>query len=175
LETHDNNCVKLILQNFKVLNIYFIINMGSVSHFYNNGLLGTQTPLLRTEIPREDSRFTGINRPDTRNQQHGSLKGTDNPMRTLIDMNGGVRGVLPCCGINENNISGMGSRVLRKAGRTDTDFMNIPQGFAKSQDRGLAYDVTKPLNVAPELPIDFCHPLTMRSQFSPAPFRVSRG
>lgn len=150
--------------------------MGSVSHLINAGLLGTNTPKLVTEIPRADSRFTGVNRPDTRNMQHGSLKGTDDPMRTTLGMiNGGVRGVLPCCGVEANNISGMGTRVLRKAGRTDTDFINVPQGFAKSQDRGLAYDVTKPLNVAPELPIDFCNPLTIKSQFSPAPFRVSRG
>jgi len=149
--------------------------MGSVSHQLNAGLLGKEAPLLRTEIPREDTRFTGINKPDTRNQQYGSIRGTDNPMRSLIDINGGVRGVMPCCGTEANAFATMGTRVLRKAGLTDTDFMNVPQGFAKSQDRGLAYDVTKPLNVAPQLPVDFCNPLTMKSQFSPAPFRPSRG
>jgi len=150
--------------------------MGTVAHQLNAGLLGKETPLLRTVIPREDSRFTGINKPDTRNQQHGSLRGTDDPLRTTVGMiNGGVRGVLPCCGVEANAFATMGTRVLRKAARTDTDFMNIPQGFAKSQDRGLAYDLTKPLNVAPQLPVDFCNPLTMKSQFSPAPFRPSRG
>jgi hypothetical protein len=149
--------------------------MGSVSHQLNAGLLGNEAPQLRTTIPREDSRFTGINRPDTRNQQHGAIRGTDNPLRSLIDINGGVRGVQPCCGTEANAFATMGTRVLRKAALTDTDFMNVPQGFGKSQDKGLAFDVTKPLNVAPQLPVDFCHPLTMKSQFSPAPFRPSRG
>ena len=149
--------------------------MGSLSHQLKFATLGEEAPLLRTEIPREDTRFHGINMPDIRDQMHGSLRGTDSPMRSLVDINGGVRGVLPCCGTEANAFSVMGTRVLRKAALTDTDFMNVPQGFGKSQDKGLAFDPTKPLNVAPQLPIDFCNPLTMRSQFKPAPFTPSRG
>lgn len=149
--------------------------MGSVSHQLNFGNLGKHVPLLRTEIPREDTRFTSVNRPDTRNQAHGAIRSTDDPGRTTMGLiNGGVRGVLPCCGVEANSFAVMGSRVLRKAEKTDTDFMNVPQGFGKSQNRGLAYDVTKPLNVAPQLPVDFCNPLTMKSQFKPAPFTPSR-
>ena len=149
--------------------------MGSLSHQLNFASLGDATPIMRNMIPTEGSRFTGINIPDTRNQQHGSIRGTDDPLRSTVGMiNGGVRGVLPCCGVEQNDFSVMGSRVLRRAGKTDTDFMNVPQGFAKSQNKGLAFDVTKPLNAPPQLPVDFCNPLTMRSRFSPAPFTMSR-
>jgi hypothetical protein len=149
--------------------------MGSLSHQLNFASLGNAAPIMRNMIPTEGSRFIGINIPDTRNQNHGSLKGTDDPLRTQMGMiNGGIRGVLPCCGVEQNAFSVMGSRVLRRSGKTDTDFMNVPQGFAKSQNKGLAFDVTKPLNAPPQLPVDFCNPLTMRSRFSPAPFTMSR-
>ena len=147
--------------------------MSAISHQIHAGLLGKEVPSMIQSLPRYDDRFYSINKPDRRNQAHGSINGTDNPLRSTLGLiNGSVRGVLPCCGVEASGV--MGTRVLRKAALTDTDFMNVPQGFAKSQDRGLAFDPTKPLNALPQEPVAFCHPLMMKSQFSAAPFRASR-
>ena len=146
--------------------------MSVISHQLNGGLLGKESAKLIQSLPRYDDRFYSVNKPDTKNQKHGSIKGTDDPFRTTLGLiNGSVRGTLPCCPINTSAV--MGTRVLRKAERTDEDFMSVPQGFAKSQDRGLAFDPTKPLNVRPQMPLNFCHPLTMAGP-APAPFRASR-
>jgi len=146
--------------------------MSVISHQLNAGLIGKKSAEMITSLPRYDDRYYGINKPDTRNQKHGSINGTDDPIRTTLGLiNGGVRGAMPCCGIPSNAV--MGTRVLRKAERTDEDFMSVPQGFAKSQDRGLAFDPTKPLDVRPQMPLNFCNPLTMKGP-APAPFRASR-
>jgi len=84
-------------------------------------------------------------------------------------MNGGVRGVMPCCGIEATGVSG--TRVLRKEPIASANGLVVPQGFAKSQIKGLAYDVAKPLNVAPQNPTNFCHP-DLPARFSPAPFKI---
>jgi len=147
--------------------------MSTVSHQLNAGNLGKESARLIQSLPRYDDRFYSVNKPDTRNQKHGSIKGTDDPLRTTLGLiNGGVRGVLPCCGIQASAV--MGTRVLRRPNLTDAGYMMVPQGFAKSQDSGLASDPTKPLNVLPQEPVAFCNPLTMKSQFSAAPFRASR-
>lgn len=146
--------------------------MSVISHQLNAALLGKKSAEMITSLPRYDDRFYSVNKPDTRNQKHGSIKGTDDPIRTTLGLiNGGVRGAMPCCGLPSNAV--MGTRVLRKAERTDEDFMSVPQGFAKSQDRGLAFDPTKPLNVRPQMPLNFCHPLSMAGPAA-APFRASR-
>lgn len=146
--------------------------MGSLSHQLNYGLLGDNTPKMINTLPRFDDRFTGINIPDCRNQHHGSLKGVDIMESSVLSINGGgARGVMPCCGVNSSAV--MGTRVLRKGEDTSTDFMNVPQGFAKSQNRGLAYDPTKPLNVQPMRPQNFCFPFQPSTEFKPAPFRIS--
>ena len=147
--------------------------MSTVSHQLNAGNLGKDHARLIQSLPRYDDRFYSVNKPDTRNQKHGSIKGTDDPLRTTLGLiNGGVRGVLPCVGVDPSAV--MGNRVLRRPNLVDAGFMTVPQGFAKSQDRGLAYDPTKPLNVLPQEPVAFYNPLTTKSQFSAAPFRASR-
>jgi hypothetical protein len=142
----------------------------SVAHQLNSAMLGEQVPHLITTLPRIDDRFSASFNPDTRNQIYGSLRGTDNPLRTTDGMiNGGVRGVMPCCGVEATGV--WGTRVLRKEPTASANGMVVPQGFAKSQRKGLAYDVAKPLNVAPQNPINFCHP-DLPAKFSPAPYKV---
>ena len=142
----------------------------SVAHQLKSATLGKQVPHLITSLPRIDDRFSASFNPDTRNQVYGSIKGTDNPLRTLDGMiNGGVRGAMPCCGVEATGV--WGTRVLRKEPTASANGMVVPQGFAKSQRQGLAYDVAKPLNVTPQNPVNFCHP-DLPARFSPAPYKV---
>jgi len=142
----------------------------SVAHQLKSATLGKQVPHLITALPRIDDRFSSSYNPDTRNQIYGSIKGTDNPLRTLDGMiNGGVRGAMPCCGVEATGV--WGTRVLRKEPIASANGMVVPQGFAKSQIKGLAFDVAKPLNVAPQNPVNFCHP-DLPPRFSPAPYKT---
>lgn len=141
----------------------------SVSHQLNSGMKGNQVPHLITSLPRIDDRFVASFNPDCRNQIYGSLRGTDAPLRSLDGMiNGGVRGVMPCCGIEATGVSG--TRVLRREPTASANSMVVPQGFAKSQKKGLAFNPQKPIDVSPQNPINLCHP-ELPSKFSPAPYK----
>jgi len=146
--------------------------MGSVSHQLNYGMLGTQTPKLINELPRRSGHYTGINEPDLRSMQYGAIKGVENPMNTIDDLlQGGRRGVRPCCGNKPTMVSG--SRVLRHEPLPSSGSMIVPQGFAKSQMHGLASLATKPLNRQPQVPRDFCFPDMFVTTKQP-PFQISR-
>ena len=143
----------------------------SLSHQLNYGMLGKETPHLVTMLPRRSTEYTGINEPDTRNQMYGSIKGTDDPLKTLDGMiNGGVRGVMPCCGVQPSMVNG--TRVLKREPIPSSTGMVVPQGAFKSEMKGLASLVTKPLNAPPQRMRDFCYP-DMFSKTLPAPFKVS--
>ena len=145
--------------------------MTAVSHQLNYAMLGREVPILIQSLPRADGDSHGSFRPDTRNQAHRSIRGTDDPLRTLIDINGSVRGVMPCCGIQPTGVSG--TRVLRKEAIDPAGGMVVPQGAFKSENKGLAYLPQKPLNVAPQRERDFCNPAIF-SKTAPASFRVSQ-
>ena len=127
----------------------------SVAHQLNNAMLGKEVPHLITQIPRAGFLSVASYKPDTKNQMHGSIKGTDNPMRSLVDINGSVRGVMPCCGIEASGV--WGTRVLRREPIDSANSMVVPQGAFKGEDKGLAYLPEKPLNAEPQRPRDFCH------------------
>ena len=144
--------------------------MTAVSHQLNYGMLGKEVPILIQSLPRADGEHHSSFSPDTRNQAHGSIRGTDNPLRTTESMiNGSVRGVNPCCGIQPTGVSG--SRVLRKEAIDPAGGMVVPQGAFKSENKGLAYLPQKPLNVEPQRQRQFCNPELFVSKV--APFRVS--
>ena len=146
--------------------------MGSVSHQLNYGMLGKETPKLINELPRRSGPYTGINEPDLRSMQYGAIKGTDDPLRTIDGLiNGGVRGVMPCCGIKPTMVSG--SRVLRHEPLPSSGSMVVPQGAFKSEMSGLASLATKPLNRQPQVPRDFCFPDLFVKTPQP-PFQISR-
>lgn len=146
--------------------------MTAINHQLNYGMLGKQTPILIQSLPRADGEFTSSFNPDTRNQIYGSVRGTDNPLRTTESMiNGSVRGVMPCCGIEATGVSG--TRVLRKEAIDPAGGMVVPQGAFKSELKGLAYLPQKPLNVMPQREKDFCNP-SIFSKVPVAPFMVSR-
>lgn len=145
--------------------------MTAISHQLNYAMLGKEVPILIQSLPRADGESDGCFNPDTRNQAHRSIKGTDNPLRTIIDINGGIRGVIPCCGIQPTGVSG--TRVLRKEAIDPAGGMVVPQGAFKSENKGLAYLPQKPLNVAPQRMRDFCNP-ALFSKTPPAPFKVSQ-
>jgi len=146
--------------------------MTAINHQLNYGMLGKQTPILIQSLPRADGEFTGSFNPDTRNQIYGSVKGTDNPLRTTESMiNGSVRGVMPCCGIEATGVSG--NRVLRKEAIDPAGSMVVPQGAFKSEPKGLAFLPQKPLNVMPQRAKDFCNP-SIYSKVPVAPFMLSR-
>ena len=145
--------------------------MTAISHQLNYAMLGKEVPILIQSLPRNDGRFHSSIKPDTRNQAHGSIRGTDNPLRTLVDINGGIRGVMPCCGIQATGVSG--NRVLRREAIDPAGGIVVPQGAFKSENKGLAYIPQKPLNVAPQRMRDFCNPAIF-SKTLPASFRVSQ-
>ena len=127
--------------------------MGSLHAQLNYAMQGKKTPELIQSMPRfgfEDKSFSNY---DSR-LQWGPMQGTDNPLRSTVGMiNGSVRGVKPCKGNPSDGV--YGSRVLRQEAPLASDALVVPQGFAKSQQKGLAYDVTKPLNVAPMMQRSF--------------------
>ena len=143
--------------------------MTAVSHQLNYAMLGKEVPILLHSLPRADGEHHSSFKPDTRNQIHGSIKGTDNPLRTIVDINGSVRGVIPCCGIRPTGVSG--NRVLRKEAPDPASGMVVPQGAFKSENKGLAYSAQKPLNVAPQRQRQFCNPELFVSKV--APYRMS--
>lgn len=144
--------------------------MTAISHQLNYAMLGKDVPILVQSLPRADGVFHSSFNPDTRNQAHGSIRGTDNPLRTIDGMiNGSVRGVNPCCGIQATGVSG--TRVLRKEAIDPAGGMVVPQGAFKSENKGLAYLPQKPLNVAPQRTRDFCNPSLFSSKV--APFKMS--
>lgn len=146
--------------------------MTAVSHQLNYGMLGKEVPILVQSLPRADDVFHSSIKPDTRNQMYGSIRGTDNPLRTTESMiNGSVRGVMPCCGIEATGVSG--TRVLRKEAIDPAGGMVVPQGAFKSENKGLAYLPQKPLNVEPQRQRDFCNPAIF-SKVPPAPFMMSK-
>lgn len=125
--------------------------MGSLSHQLTNATLGREAPKLIQMLPRglggEDSTFKNY---DSRLQYDGRLKGTGTPLRSILNLtNGSVRGVKPCKGNPSNGV--MGTRLLRQEPSLASDSYVVPQGFAKSQQKGLAYLPQKPLNVAPQM------------------------
>ena len=145
--------------------------MTAISHQLNYGMLGKEVPILIQSLPRADGEQHSSFNPDTRNQAHLSVKGTDNPLKTIDGMiNGGVRGVKPCCDIQPTGVSG--TRVLRKEAIDPSGGMVVPQGAFKSENKGLAYLPQKPLNVAPQRERQFCNPSLFVSKV--APFRVSQ-
>ena len=121
--------------------------MTSLHAQLNYATLGKETPQLIQNMARNGGPEHSFSNYDSR-LQWASLRGTDNPLRTTEGMaNGSVRGVKPCRG---NEPSGVfGSRVLRGEASLASDAYVVPQGFAKSQQRGLAYLDQKPLNVDP--------------------------
>lgn len=135
------------------------------------GTLGKATPQLIQSMPRNGGPEHSFSNYDSR-LQWASMRGTDNPLRTTEGMaNGSVRGVKPCYG---NTASGVfGSRVLRGEAPLASDSMVVPQGFAKSQQKGLAYIEQKPLNVAPFAPPQFYNPRLFASKSVP-PFIRTR-
>ena len=144
--------------------------MTAISHQLNYGMIGKEVPILVQSLPRADGEFHSSFNPDTRNQIHKSIKGTDDPLKTTLGMiNGGVRGVMPCCGIQPTGVSG--SRVLRKEAPDPAGGILVAQGAFKSQNKGLAYLSQKPLNVAPQRTRQFCNPELFNSKV--APFRMS--
>jgi hypothetical protein len=145
--------------------------MTAISHQLNYAMLGREVPILIQSLPRADGDSQGSFRPDTRNQAHGSIRGTDDPLRTIVDINGGIRGVMPCCGIQATGVSG--TRVLRKEAVDPAGGIVVPQGAFKSENKGLAYIPQKPLNVAPQRMRDFCNPAIF-SKTAPASFRLSQ-
>jgi len=144
--------------------------MTAVSHQLNYAMLGKEVPILVQSLPRADGDNHSSFKPDTRNQAHGSIRGTDNPLRTIVDINGGIRGVMPCCGIQATGVSG--TRVLRKEPIDPAGGKVVPQGAFKSENKGLAYLPQKPLNVEPQYQRQFCNPELFVSKV--APFRVSQ-
>jgi len=143
--------------------------MSVVSHQLNYGMIGKEVPILVQSLPRADGDHHSSFKPDTR-QSHGSIKGSDDPLKTTLGLiNGGVRGVMPCCGIQATGVSG--TRILRKEAIDPAGSMVVAQGAFKSENRGLAYLPQKPLNVDPQRPRQFCNPALFSSKV--APFRVS--
>ena len=126
--------------------------MTAVSHQLNYAMLGREVPILIQSLPRADGDSHGSFRPDTRNQAHRSIRGTDDPLSTLVDINGGVRGVMPCKGASSVGGVGGASYILRRPAIPYQGGMYPSQGYARSQQKGLAYLVGKPIN-QPLMPI----------------------
>ena len=127
--------------------------MTSLNAQLNYATLGKKAPEIRQMMPRLGGKDNSFRNYDT-TLQWKSMRGTDTPLRTIENLtNGSVRGVLPCKGIEPSGV--FGTRLLRQEAGLASDSYIVPQGFAKSQQKGLAYLPQKPLNVQPQMQRQF--------------------
>ena len=78
--------------------------------------------------------------------------GTCMRQSVLLTNNGGARGVMPCKGISSVGFAGGASRVLRRPNIPYQGGLYPSQGYARSQEKGLAYLDGRPIN-QPLMPI----------------------
>lgn len=145
--------------------------MTSLNAQLNYATLGNKAPELRQMMPRLGGMDHSFRNYDT-TLQWGSMNGTDRPLRSIESLtNGSVRGVLPCKGIEPSGV--FGTRLLRQEAGLASDSYVVPQGFAKSQEKGLAYLVQKPLNVQPQMQRQFFN-VNQFAKLSAPPFRPTK-
>jgi len=114
-----------------------------------DGTMGKTDPQLKRKLPIYGFNNNGFNNPvmDFNWKTTGNLQKI-NPMKTqvLSTNQTAVRGVLPCKGVVSLGSVGGSVRSVRR--------MNIPYegglypqtGYARNQDKGLAYSSEKPIN-----------------------------
>jgi hypothetical protein len=97
-------------------------------------------------LPPEGWRREVQNRPDTQDLHHRDVKGPD-PLSSVIDCNGTVRGVLPIKGIP--GTTPHQALPLRPQPVPYQGSLYPKSGIARHQAAGLAYSEEKPLNRMP--------------------------
>ena len=99
---------------------------------------------LIKHIPSQNSSHTGLNSPKTSLPYTATSKLENaNCMRmSVLQSNiGGSRGVKPCVGTPFSHI------VLRKPPLPSHGGIQVHQGFARDQPRGMGWDKDKPMNL----------------------------
>jgi len=122
--------------------------MGTVPAIFN-GLKGTKSADTIGNIPSYGFTNGGLGRPVIRL----NWKTTDNlenmtslRQSVLLSNQGGARGVMPCKGAVPVGGVGGASYVLRAPAIPYQGGLYPQQGFARSQQKGLAYSNEKPIN-----------------------------
>ena len=120
-----------------------------------NGMSGKKSVNLIQSLPEFGYDNTGMNKPVLKlNYTTTSYKENMNCMRqsVLRTNQGGARGVNPCKGAPSVGFAGGASRVIRRPAMPYEGGLYPQQGFARHQQKGLAYLKEKPINL-PFIPI----------------------
>ena len=120
-----------------------------------NGMSGRKSINTISQIPEFGFEDGGITKPVIRlNYERTNNLANMNCMRqsVLKTNDGGSRGVNPCKGATSVGFAGGASRVLRRPNVPYEGGLYPQQGFARHQQRGLAYLKEKPINL-PLMPI----------------------
>jgi hypothetical protein len=120
-----------------------------------NGLKGNVAVDTIGNIPSSTNSNDGLSKPTLRLNWTRTTR-VENPTclrQSVLKTNqGGSRGVMPCKGVVSVGFAGGASRILRRPAIPYQGGMYPSQGYARSQQKGLAYLVGKPIN-QPLMPI----------------------
>ena len=127
--------------------------MGSLNHLVYSATNGSNAPNMIGRQPAGTSDFPVISQPQLNSQLqwNGTVKSPDFITMLPFSANGSVRGSVDCAGILGNNTAGYGNRSLRPEGIDPSQGIYVQQGFANSQQIGLASLASKPINSNPIL------------------------
>jgi len=114
-----------------------------------NGMQGDTAVNTIGNIPSFGFTNDGLTKPTLR-LNYTTTKPVENGtcMRqsVLLTNNGGARGVMPCKGAPSVGFAGGASRVLRRPNIPYQGGLYPSQGYARSQQKGLAYLEGRPIN-----------------------------
>jgi len=114
-----------------------------------NGMKGDTAANVIGNLPSFGFTNDGLSKPTLRLNWTKTTRvenGTCLRQSVLLTNQGGARGVQPCKGAVSVGFAGGASRVLRKPNIPYQGGMYPSQGYARSQQKGLAYLVGKPIN-----------------------------
>ena len=120
-----------------------------------NGLKGNRDADTIKELPLFGFTNNGLNKPALQLNwtKTNRLENMTSLRQAVLSGNdGGIRGVMPCKGATSVGFAGGSSRTLRRPAIPYQGGLYIHQGYARGQQKGLAYQVEKPIN-QPLLPL----------------------
>ena len=114
-----------------------------------NGMKGNRAVDMIRELPTFGYTHTSLNKPalelnwerTTRLENMTSLR-----QSVLLTNMGGARGVAPCKGVVSVGFAGGATRTLRRPAIPYQGGLYPQQGIARSQRKGLAFQVEKPID-----------------------------
>jgi hypothetical protein len=123
-----------------------------------DGLKGNKDVNTLGNIPSFGFTNNGLTKPILRMNWTSTKpveNGTGLRQSVLLTNMGGVRGVMPCKGASSVGGVGGSSYILRRPAISALGGLYPQQGYARSQQKGLAFQAEKPIN-QPLLPLADC-------------------